>query len=384
MDNARTQKLYQAFTGWLEFEVLNPLGDNFPAVNKIESGVGMKIVNAFLTFAILMVLAGGVGAQEAGASGYKIIQKVPLPGDGGFDFLMVDSDARRVYITHNDSVQVIDADSYKLVGTVENVPHPHGVVVLPDLGKGYASSGDPGSVVVFDLKTFKHLSEIPTYKDTDVILYDPATGKVLTFDGDSKNATVIDPTTDKVVKTIDLGASPEVAVSDGKGHIYDNLESKSEVLKIDAKTMKMGKSWPLAPGESPSGLSMDIANNRLFSGCHNKTLVVMNAKNGKVVQALPIGDHVDGTYFDPESGNIFVSCGDGTLNVIHEDSPDKYSVVENVQTEEGAKTLAFDPKTGHVFLTTAQREPAPTPTKEDPKPHRKIVPGTFHVLVLGK
>ncbi len=344
-------------------------------------------MNKFAALLLLMAFAGwtgGIQAQETGSGGYKILQKVSLPGDGGFDFLTVDSDARRVYITHNDSVQVLDADTLKLVGTVDKVPHPHGVVFLPELGKGYATSGDPGSVVVFDLKTFQHIAEIPTAKDSDVVIYDKSSGKVLTFNGDSSNSTVIDPTTDKAVKTVDLGGQPEVAVSDGKGHIFDNVESKSEILKINSKTMKITKRWPLAPGESPSGLAMDVENNRLFSGCHNKLLVVMNAKNGKIIQTLPIGDHVDGTTFDPASGNIFVSCGDGTLNVIHEDSPNKYSTVENVQTEPGAKTLAFDPKTGHVFLTTAKREEAPSPTTEDPKPKRKIIPGTFHVLVVGK
>jgi DNA-binding beta-propeller fold protein YncE len=258
------------------------------------------------------------------------------------------------------------------------------VVVLPDLGKGYASSGDPGSVVVFDLKTLKHLSEIPTSKDTDVIIYDPATSHVITFDGDSKNSTVIDPTTDKVVQTVDLDGAPEVAVSNGTGLLYDNLESKSVIIKMDAKTMKVLKTWPLAPGESPSGLSMDVKNNRLFSGCHNKLLVVMNAKNGKVIQTLPIGDRVDGTAFDPATGNVFSSNGDGTLTVIHEDSPNKYTLVEQFPTEIAARSLALDSKTGRIFMMTAQMQPPPTPTDKDPKPHRKPVPGTFHLLVIGK
>ncbi len=344
---------------------------------------------SFFSLALIAALSlagsrGTFAAEDAvSTQGYHVIQKVSLPGDGGFDFLTVDNDARRVYITHNDSVQVLDADTLKLLGTVEKVPHPHGVVFLPELGKGYATSGDPGSVVVFDLKTFQHITEIPTAKDSDVVIYDKSSGKVMTFNGDSSNCSVIDPTTDKAVTTLDLGGGPEVAVSDGKGHIFDNVETKSEIIKIDSKTLKITRHWPLAPGESPSGLAMDLKNNRLFSGCHNKLLVVMNAKNGKVIQTLPIGDHVDGTTFDPASGNIFVSCGDGTLNVIHEDSPDKYSVVANVQTEPGAKTLAFDPKTGHVFLSTAKREKPPEPTAQDPKPRGKIVPGSFHILVVG-
>ncbi len=328
--------------------------------------------------------ASGARAQETGKSGYKIIQKISLPGDGGWDFLTVDSDNRRIYLTHDNSVQVVDADALTLLGTVENVPHPHGVVFLPDLGKGYATSGVPGSVVVFDLKTFKRLAEIPDSKDADVIIYDPATQHILTFNGDSHNCTVIDPATDKVVTTVALDGGPEVAVSDGKGLIFDNLETKSVVLKINAKTMKVLKTWPLAPGESPSGLSMDVKNNRLFSGCHNKNLVVMNAKNGKVIQTLPIGERVDGTAFDPATGNVFSSNGDGTLTVIHEDSPDKFTLVENVPTEPMAKTLALDSKTGHILLMTAQMQPPPTPTKDDPKPHRKPVPGSFHLLVVGK
>jgi DNA-binding beta-propeller fold protein YncE len=344
----------------------------------------MNILKAALLLGILLGWAGTLPAQEVGPSGYKILQKVPLPGDGGWDYLYMDSNGRRLYVAHNNSIQVLDADTLKLVGTVENVAHPHGVVTLPDLGKGYATSGDPGSVVVFDLKTFKHLSEIPGSKDMDGIIFDPASGKVLTFNGDSSNATVMDPSTDKVVQTLDLGGKPEAPVSNGQGLLYDNLEDKSLVLKIDAKTMKILKRWPLAPGVSPSGLSMDVKNNRLFSGCHNKLLVVMNAKNGKVIQTLPIGDHVDATYFDPASATVFSSNGDGTLTVIHEDSPDKYSGGEQFPTEPGARTMAFDSQTGHVFLSTAQMGDQPTPTQKDPKPRRKPVPGTFHLLVIGK
>jgi DNA-binding beta-propeller fold protein YncE len=343
----------------------------------------MKIIKTLLALVMVLGWAGVVKAKEA-AGGYKIIKSVPLPGDGGYDFLSVDSDARRVYISHNDSIQVVDADTYKLIGTVEKVPHPHGIAVCPDLNKGYASSGKPGSVVVFDLKTFQHLAEIPTAEDCDVILNDPATGKVLTFNGDSHTACIIDPATDKLTRSVTLKGGPEVAVSDGKGHLYDNLETENMVLKMDAKTLKVLKTWPLAPGESPSGLSMDLKNNRLFSGCHNHLLVVVNAKNGKVIQTLPIGDHVDGTAFDPGSGNVFSSNGDGTLTVIHQDSANKYKVVQNVQTEPGAKTLALDAKTGRIFLTVAKRGDPPAPTKEEPKPRGKILPGSFHLLVVGK
>ena len=329
-------------------------------------------------------MAGMTTAQSTNNEGYKILQKVHLDGDGGWDYLKFDNDTRRLYVAHNNSFQVLDADSLKLIGTVEKVQHPHGVALVPDLGKGYASSGDPGSVVVFDLKTFKTITEIPSSKDTDVILYDPASGYVFTFNGDSSNSTVIDPKTDKVVKVLDLGGSPEFAVADGKGHIYDNLDDKGQVIKINSKTLKIEKRWVLKPDASPCGMALDLKHNRLFVGCHNKTMAVLNAANGKVIQVLPIGEHVDATYFDPEAQTVFNTCGDGTLSVIHEDSPNKYSVVENAQTELGARTIAFDPKNGHVFSATAKTEPPPTPTADNPKPRRKILPGTFEVLVIGK
>ncbi len=329
-------------------------------------------------------MVGTAVAQETTNGGYKVLRKIHLDGDGGWDYLKFDNDGRRLYVDHNNSVQVLDGDTLKLIGTVEKVQHPHGVALVPELGKGYASSGDPGSVVVFDLKTLKTIAEIPSSKDTDVITYDPASGYVFTFNGDSGNSTVIDPKTDKVVQVLDLGGKPEFAVPDGKGYLYDNLESKDQVIRINTKTLKIEKRWKLKPDSSPCGMALDLDHNRIFVGCHNKTLVVLDAQNGKVIQELPIGDHIDATYFDPASQTVFNSCGDGTLSVIHEDSPDQYSVLENAATELGARTMAFDPQTGHAFSATAQMEAPPTPTQDDPKPRRRIVPGTFEILVIGK
>lgn len=344
----------------------------------------MNKVKALLLLGVLAGLAGAARAEEAGKGGYQILKEVRLDGDGGWDFLALDNQSRRLYVTHADRVQVLDADSLKLVGTVEGVKRPHGVVLLPELGKGYISSGDPGSIVVFDLKTLRKTAEIPSHKDTDVILYDQPSGRIFTFNGDSRDATVVDPAADKVVKFLDLGGAPEFAVSDGQGRLFDNLEDKSRVLRINSKTLKIEKSWDLKPGESPSGMAMDVKHHRLFIGCRNKKMVVMDARNGRVVQTLPIGEHVDATVFDPASGTVFNSCGDGTLSVIHEDSPDKYRVVEDAVTRPGARTMAFDPKTGFVFSATAKTEPPPAPTKDDPKPRRRIVPGTFEVLEIGK
>jgi DNA-binding beta-propeller fold protein YncE len=337
-----------------------------------------------LVAGILAGQPGVLAAQDHVVAGYHLIKSVPLPGDGKGDFITMDAKSRRLYVTHGDTVQVLDADSLKLIGTVDGTPHSHGVLGLEKLGKGYATSGDPGSVVVFDLKSFKHIAEIPSQPDTDVILYDAPSGRVFTFNGDSHDATVIDPTTDKVLKILDLGGDPEVAVSDGEGKLFDNLESKSEVIRIDSKSLEIEQHWPVAPGDTPSGLAMDRKHHRLFIGCRNKLMVVMDSTNGKVIQSLPIGDHIDTTAFDPRTGTIFDSCGDGTLSVIHQDSPEKYSVVENVATEAGAKTMAYDPKTGRVFSSTAKTAPAPPPTTDDPKPNGKVLPGTFHLLVLSK
>lgn len=333
--------------------------------------------------ALVMSLVGTVWADPA-APGFKVIQKAHLDGDGGWDCLAVDGDARRVYVTHDKKIQVLDADSLKMVGTIDGTQRAHGVVLVPELGKGFATSGEDGTILVFDLKTLKLLDRVAAQKDADAIVYEPVTKRIFSFNGDSKNATVLDAATDKVVTTLDLGGAPEFAVADRKGHIFDNLEDKSKVLRINAKTLKIEKRWPLAPGESPSGMAMDIKHKRLFIGCRNKMTVVMNASNGKVIQTLPIGEHVDGTAFDPETKTVLNTCGDGTLSVIHEDSPNHYTAVENAVTMPGARTLALDPKTGHVFSATAKTEPAPTPTKDNPKPRRKIVPGTFEVLEIGK
>jgi hypothetical protein len=319
---------------------------------------------------------------DSKSAAYRVLSQTALPGDGGWDFLSVDPEGRRLYVTHANSVQVLDADNLALLGTVAPVMHPHGVVILPALGRGYASSGEPGSVVVFDLKTFKIVGEVPASKDCDVIIHEPKSGNIFTFNGDSGNSTVIDPTTLKVLKTLDLGGAPEVAVADGKGIIYNNLEDKDQVLKIDAKTGKVLQRWSSAPGKKPTGLSLDSQHGRLFIGCRNKLLVVMDSASGKVLQSLPIGDHVDSTVYEPKTGEVFNSCGDGTLSVVHQDSPDSYKLVENVKTEGGAKTMALDTKTGHLFTATGTYV-AVTATGEA-EPRWVTVPGSFHVLMLGR
>lgn len=315
---------------------------------------------------------------------FKVLKTVHLSGDGGWDCLAVDPQARRLYVTHDKIVQVLDADSLKEVGKIEGVRRAHGVLPVPELGKGYIASGEDGKILVFDLKTLHVTARVEAQKDADALVYEPITGRLFCFNGNGGNATVLDGKTNQVIKTLDLGGQPEFAVADGKGHVFDNLEDKSQVIRINGKSLKIEKRWTLAPGKSPSGIAMDSRSKRIFSGCRNKTLVVMNATNGKVIQTLPIGEHVDGVAFDPKTGNIYSTCGNGTLSVIHQDKPSRFHLVENVPTLPGARTVALDAATGRVFSATAKTEAPPPPTQDNPKPRRKIVPGSFEVLQIGE
>lgn len=324
--------------------------------------------NLWLCTVLVAGAAGPVFSQDAPAgSGWKVIQQVALPGDGKGDYLLCDADSRRLYVTHDKVVHVLDADSLKVLGTIEGLQGSHGVALAPGSGKGFITSGKDGTIVVFDLKTLKVLSRVPAQPDADAIVYDPATGRILSFNGDSGNSTVMDVASGKVVGTIDLGGKPEFPCADGAGTVFDNLEDKDLVLKIDAKALKIEARWPVTPGASPSSMAIDLVNHRLFIGCRSKTAVIMDSTDGRVVQTFPIGDHVDAAYFDPASQKVFFSCGDGTLTVLHEDSPDKYSLLGTASTEPGAKTMAYDPKTGRAFLS------APGPKQ-----------GGFHLLVVGK
>jgi YVTN family beta-propeller protein len=290
----------------------------------------------------------------ASASEFTITKKVPIPGQGSWDYLAVDEAARRLYVSHGTQVEVLDVDSGAIVGKIENTLGVHGIAIAPELGRGFVSNGQSSTVTIFDLKTLKAVAEVPVGKKPDAIIYDPATSRVFAFNGDSNSASVIDAASGKVVGTVHLGGGPEFAVADGTGYVYNNLEDASLVLKINARSLKVEQRWPTAPCSSPSSIAMDRTTRRLFIGCRNKVMAVVNADTGQVITTLPIGDHVDATAFDPESRLVFNSNGDGTITVVHEDSPDKYSVVENVKTLPKAKTMALDPKTHHLFLSTAE------------------------------
>jgi YVTN family beta-propeller protein len=291
-------------------------------------------------------------AQSDG--GLRITKTIPVPGQGRWDYLTVDEGARQLYVSHGTQVEVLNVDTGAVIGKIENTPGVHGIAVAPELGRGFVSNGQSSTVTIFDLKTLKAISEVPTGKKPDAIIYDPATSRVFAFNGASNSATAIQAADGKVAGTVDLGGGPEFAVADGAGYVYDNLEDESLVLKINAKSLKVEQRWPTAPCASPSSIAMDRPNRRLFIGCRSKVMAVMNADTGQVITTLPIGDHVDATAFDASSQLVFNSNGEGTITVIHQDSPDKYSVAETVKTLPKAKTMALDPKTHQLFLSTAE------------------------------
>jgi DNA-binding beta-propeller fold protein YncE len=301
-----------------------------------------------------VVLCLAFMAAAGSNSGYSITRKIPIAGQGSWDYLTVDELARRVYVTHGTQVEVLDIDSGEIVGKIDNLHGIHGVALAPDLGRGFVTNGQTSTVTIFDLKSLKAVQEVAVGKKPDAILFDPATSRVFAFNGDGDSATAIEAATGKVAGTVDLGGGPEFATADGTGFVFNNLEDQSLVVKIDARKLTVGQRWPTAPCQSPSSMAIDRATRRLFIGCRSKVMAVMNADTGKVITTLPIGDHVDATAYDPTTHLIFNSNGEGTVTVIHQDNPDTYSLVETVKTLPRAKTMALDPKTHQLFLSTAE------------------------------
>lgn len=327
---------------------------------------------------------GAAGSPAAGA-GYHLLKRIAAGGDGGWDYLTLDGAARRLYVTRSTRVAVFDADSGAAVGEVPSTAGVHGVALAPELGRGFTSNGGSSTVTVFDLKSLKTLAEIKTTgENPDAILYDPASRRVFTFNGRGGNATAIDAATGTVAGTIALDGRPEFAASDGKGRVFVNVEDKSVVAVIDARRLAVEKRWPLAPCEEPSGMAIDRKYERLFVGCHNEMMAVVDAGSGRIVTTVPIGRGVDANAFDSAAGLAFASCGDGTLTVAREESPDRLTVVQRAETQRGARTMALDEKTHNVFLATAQFGPPPSPTPEHPHPRSAIVPGSFVLLVFGE
>ena len=344
----------------------------------------MKYRLAFGMVACFLILqVAGLNAQSP-ASGYHLLKKVTLGGEGGWDFLSLDSQSRHLFIARATHVMVIDVDSGKSVGDIPNTAGVHGIALVPEMGEGFTSNGKDSTVTVFDLDTLKALKQIPVGKNPDAIIYDPASKRVFTFNGGSNNATVIDAQNRTVEATIPLEGRPEFAVADELGCLYITLEDKSQVAVLDSNTLTIKSRWPLAPGKEPTGIAMDREHKRLFIGCANKLMVIMDSGNGNIIATLPIGDGVDATAFDPESSSAFSSNRDGTLTIIKEESPDRFSALDNVATQKGARTMVLDPKTHHIFLVTAEFGPTPKPTNDQPRPRPSIMPGSFVLLEMGK
>ena len=335
---------------------------------------------ARVTLVTLLLIA----LAQAAGTGYHVVKTYKLGGEGGWDYLTLDSPSRRLYISRATHVMVIDADSGKTVGDIADTPGVHGIALAPDLGRGFVSNGREGTVTIFELDTLKPVGKIKAGDNPDAILYDPATKRVFAFNGHSHDVSAIDATKGTGVGTIKLDGKPEFAVSDEKGGVFVNIEDKNELVALDPNKLEVKARWPLAGCEEPSGLAIDRKNRRLFSGCGNKVMAIVDADSGKVVSSQPICEGVDATAFDPETGLAFASCGDGNLTVIRQESPDKYSVAENVPTQKGARTLALDSKTHQVFVVTANFGPRPAPTADQPRPRPAILPDSFVVLVVSK
>jgi DNA-binding beta-propeller fold protein YncE len=354
---------------------------------KIRSNIMRRESTVVIAVAVLSIVASlllvdSAQAAPPGPSGYHVVKTIPIGGPGKWDYCVVDTAARRIYVTHGTHVVVLDADSDAVVGDIPDTPGVHGVALAPDLGRGFTSNGKGNSVTIFDLKTLKPTSTVKAGGlNPDAIYYDAGTKHVFVFNGRSNNSTVLDAADGKLLGTIPVGGKPEFAVGDDQGHVYVNVEDKSELLQIDAKKMSVLHRWPLAGCKEPSGLAMDQKNRRLFSVCGNKKMMIVNADTGKVVATPDIGDDPDAAGFDPDTQLVFSSNGEsGDLTVIHEDSADKYTVIDNVPTKKYARTMAIDFKTHNIFLPDSDFE-ATIPKGEEQPPMK---PNTFGVLLVSK
>jgi YVTN family beta-propeller protein len=303
-------------------------------------------------FVGVLAVAGLMAA--ASPSGYRLASQTQVPGTGGWDYLTVDAAARRVYISHATQVEVLDADTQKLVGTIPDTQGVHGIALAPGVGRGFISAGKADTVVVFDLKTLKVISKVKTGKKPDAIIFDPATNLVFAMNGGSDSTTAIKAADGSVAATIELGGGPEFSVADGAGKIWVNLEDKSELVEIDSKSLKVANRWPVAPCASPSSMAFDATNRRIFIGCRNHLMAVADADTGKIVASYPIGDHVDASAYDPETKLVFNSLGEGSIAVFHQESADEYTALASIPTAQSSKTMALDVKTHRLYVPSLQ------------------------------
>jgi YVTN family beta-propeller protein len=327
-------------------------------------------------------------ALQGASTAAPKVHKIAVGGEGGWDYFTVDPGARRLYVSRGNRVVVLDLDRESVVGELTDTPGIHGIAVVPDLGKGFTSNGSDSSVTVFDLKTLKATGKIKASGTPDAILYDPASNRVFTFNHGTDDTTAIDPATGTVAGTLALGGEPEAAVADGKGHIFVNIRSKSEIAEFDGRSLKVLNRWPLAPGTRPTGLAIDTEHRRLFSACGNQKMVVMDADKGTVLGSVDIGRGADGCGFDPSKGLAYSSNGgDGTVTAVGEGEPGQFKVVATIPTQASARTMTIDPKTHRLYLSAATAAPAVAKPAAGAEPKTKgrrgMVPNSFVIVVVG-
>ena len=345
----------------------------------------MKRTQRRLLAATILSVLGAALAPICRADGpYHFLKEIPVGGEGGWDYLSVDPVGRRLYVSHATKVVVIDIDKNEIVGEIADTPGIHGVALAPDLKRGFTSNGRENKAGIVDLESLQTLLKVDTGQNPDGMLYEPGRQEAYMFNGRGRSATVFDAKTGAIVATIPLSGKPEFSAADPTaGRVYDNIEDKSEVAVIDTTTHQVVATWPVAPGEEASGMAIDVEHHRLFLGCGNKLMVMMDSTNGKVVTTVPIDQGVDANAFDPGTQLAFASCGAGTVTIVKEETPDKLTVVQTLPTERGARTMTLDPKTHNIYLATAKYEAQPEPAAGTPRQRPKMIPGTFKILIYG-
>ena len=328
---------------------------------------------------ITVILTIAAAALQASPP-YRIAQTFALGGDGGWDYIVPDPPSHRIYIGRSNRVMVVDEQTGKLVGTVADVNGAHGTAIAASTGHGFATSGQDGSVVMFDLTSFKALKRIAAAEDADAIIYDPASQRVFTFNGDAHSSTVIDPVQGTLVTNIALAGKPEYGASAGDGKVYANLTDTSEVVEIDAKSAAVSRRWPTAPCKQPVSMAIDTAHHRLFSGCRSGVMAVSDYQAGTIVATVPIGTGVDGAGYDAASADAFASNADGTLTVVHQDSADRYTVTQTLQTSPGSRNMGLDQTTHRLYVAAARFGPAPTSGRG----RAPVLPDSFSLLVIER
>jgi len=335
---------------------------------------------AILLLAAIAVCSDAFPAQPAAT--YQFIKEIPVPGDGGWDYLSIDVDARRLYAAHSDHIDVIDIDHNKVIGTIADTPGVHGFALAHELGRGFASDGETSQISIIDLKTLATISRITTGTGPDAIVFESRRNEVYSFNGRGNSSTVIDARNGKLIATIALPGKPEFAAVDPEtDRVFVNIEDKNLIVAIDATSHKIAGLWQIAPCDSPSGLAIDTAHHRLFVGCRNQRMLMVDAQIGRVVTSVPIGKSVDANAYDPQLQLAFSSNGEGTVTVAHEATPETMTVVQTLQTQTGARTMALDAMTHNIYLATADRVQPPAGSAASSRP--AIVPGSFRILVYG-